>query len=96
MYYMNMKETNLQKTKKEVCRIVKMCIDGHLAEIPAKQRKNIIFCWELIEELYETISMMYNVCAVKRTRELDTLVRNYFGEDTAKDLLNVINSYDDE
>ena len=91
-----MKETNLQKTKKEVCRIVIMCIEDRLSEVTDNQCNDIIFCWDLIKELCESINMIYNVCKVKRTRELDTLVRNYFGEDTAKDLLDVIYLHDGE
>jgi hypothetical protein len=90
-----MKETKLQRTKYLVRQIVKACLYDCINDV-INQPPNPLTFEELALELDASHVMMNKVSEVKRTRELDTLVRHYFGEDTAADLIDAVNPTEDK
>ncbi|MDD4389729.1 MAG: hypothetical protein PHW03_02880 [Eubacteriales bacterium] len=89
---MNMKETNLLKTKKQIIRhIWDTFIDLIHTDSETYKNGSIDECVnELIHEYQYALWSIIKVSNAKRMREVNTVVRNYFGFETAQEFLDEV------
>ncbi len=82
-----MKQTKLQKSKNFLIETALKCFIDYIVDT---LNDNSMDNWYngVSEELDALYALYEKVNEVKRTRELNTLVRKYFGEDTADDLID--------
>ena len=87
-----MKETNLLKTKKQIIvHIRDAFIDFlHTDSDAYKNGSADEYAAELIKEYQYALWSMAKVSNAKRMREVNTVVRNYFGFETAQEFLDEV------
>ncbi len=87
-----MKETNLQKTKKQIISIIRdTFIDFlHTETETYKNGSTDEYVVELIREYQSAWDAITKVSNAKRMREVNTVVRNYFGFETAQEFLDEV------
>lgn len=92
MYNGNMKETNLLKTKKQIISHIRDAfIDFlHTDSETYKYGSADEYATELIKEYQYALWSMTKVSNAKRMREVNTVVRNYFGFETAQEFLDEV------
>ena len=85
-----MKETNLLKTKKQIISYIHEAIIDFLHTETDSYKNGTAddYITELIQEYLYAVGAISKVSVAKRMREVNTVVRNYFGFETAQEFLD--------